>query len=177
MAGTGLGLLAVLAAAALISGACISAASGSILTPGQFLRLLAFFGVAWLFLLFFVALGMLGGIHSASYTSALLVPIVIWSVIIFVLPLLGTAVHPVSLLNPVTTPAAPQSGLFALTRSLTGPLSLGEQFKHAAAVLLQDPQATGTVTGGLTVILAFLATGISAVVLTGRTSMRKELHD
>jgi ABC-2 type transport system permease protein len=56
-------------------------------------------------------------------------------------------------------------------------VSLGEQFKHVAAILLQDPQANGTMAGGITVILAFLAAGISAVVLTGRTSMRKELHD
>ncbi|WP_024366853.1 ABC transporter permease [Arthrobacter sp. TB 26] len=177
MTGIGLGLLAVLGASALISVLCISAVTGSIPAPDQLLRLLALFGVAWLFLLFFVALGTLSGLHASSYTTALLVPIVIWSVIIFVLPLLGTAAHPVSLLNPVTPPAAPQTGIFALTRSLTGPLSLGEQFKHVAAILLKDPQATGTMTGGITVILVFLAAGISAVVLTGRTSMRKELHD
>ncbi|MET3718803.1 ABC transporter permease subunit [Arthrobacter sp. UYEF21] len=177
MAGISLGLLAVLGTSALISAACISAVTGTIPAPDQLLRLTELFGVAWLFLLFFVALGMVSGIHASSYTSALLVPIVIWSVIIFVLPLLGTAVHPVSLLNPVTPPTAPQTGIFALTAALTGPLSLGEHFKHVAAILLQDPQATGTMTGGITVILAFLLAGIGAVVLTGRPSMRKEIHD
>lgn len=177
MTGISLSFLAILGTAALLSAVCISAVTGSIPAPDQLLRLLGLFGVAWLFLLFFVALGMLSGIHASSYTSALLVPIVIWSVIIFVLPLLGTAAHPVSLLNPVTPPTAPQTGLFALTESLTGPLSLGEQFKHVAALLLQEPQATGTMAGGITVILAFLAAGIGAVLLTGRASMRKEIHD
>ncbi|MDJ0354318.1 ABC transporter permease [Pseudarthrobacter sp. PH31-O2] len=177
MTGISLGLLAVLGSSALISAACISAVTGTIPAFDQLLRLLALFGVAWLFLLFFVALGMLSGIHASSYTSALLVPIVIWSVIIFVLPLLGSAVHPVSLLNPVTPPTAPQTGVFAVTESLTGPFSLGEHFKHVAAILLQDPQATGTMAGGITVIVAFLSAGIGAVSLTGRSSMRKEIHD
>ncbi len=177
LAGISLGLLAVLGAAGLISVACISAVTGSIPDPEQVLRLMAVFGLAWLFLLSFVALGMLSGIHAATYTSALLIPIVLWSVVIFVLPLLGTAAHPVSLLNPVTPPAAPQTGIFAFTEALTGPLSLGEQFKHVTALLLQDPLATGTMTAGITVILAFLAAGITAVTLTGRTGMRKELHD
>lgn len=175
--GISLGLLGVLAASALISMASISAVTGSIPAPGQLLRLTALFALAWIFLLFFVALGMLAGLHASSYTAALLIPIVIWSVIIFVLPLLGTAVHPVSLLNPVTPPTAPQTGIFAVTGALTGPLSLGEQFKHVASILLQDPQATGTMTGGITVILAFLAAGVTLIVLTGRASMRKELHD
>ena len=176
LAGTSLGLLAVLGCAGLISVACISAVTGSIPSPDQTARIMALFGVAWLFLVPFVTLGMLSGIHAASHTSALLVPIVIWSVVIFVLPLLGTAVHPVSLLNPVTPPAAPQTGIFALTGAVTGPLSLGEQFKHVAALILEDPQATGTLAAGIMVILAFLAAGTAALVLTGRTSLRKELH-
>jgi hypothetical protein len=55
-------------------------------------------------------------------------------------------------------------------------LSLGEQFKHVTALALQDPQATGTVASGLTVMLAFLAVGTAAVLLTRRQQMRRELH-
>lgn len=177
LAGTSTGLLAVLACTALISIAGISAATGSIPSPEQNMRIMALFGVAWLFLVPFVSLGMLSGVHAASYTSALLVPIVTWSIVIFVLPLLGTAVHPVSLLNPVTAPAAPQTGLFAYTATLTGPMSVGEQFKHVTALILQDPQATGTLGAGITIILVFLTAGTAALAATARSSLRKELHD
>lgn len=177
LAGTGLGLLVLLGAAALINLAGISAVTGSIPSPEHIVRILALFGLAWLFLVPFVTLGMLSGIHSVSYSSALLVPMVIWSVIVFVLPLLGTAALPVSLLNPVTGPVAGQSGFFALTGAITGPLSLGEQFKQVAALLLQDPLAAGTAAPGLTVMTGFLTAGTAALVLTGRQQMRKELHD
>lgn len=177
LAGTGVELLALLGASAVVSLVSISAAAGTVPSPDQSLRILALFGVAWLFLIPFVTLGMLCGIHAGSYPAALLMPIVVWSIVIFVLPLLGTATNPVSLLNPVAGVGAPPSGLFAVTGALTGPLSLGEQFKRVCSLLLEDPQATGSMAGALTVILVFLAAGTTALVLTGRASLRKDLHD
>jgi ABC-2 type transport system permease protein len=176
LAGTGLLLMAVLALAALVNMACIAAVTGSLPTVAQATRILALFGVAWLFLVPFVTLGMLNGIRCSTSTSGLLVPIVIWSVIVFILPLLGTAANPVSLLNPVPNPATVESRFFALTSALTGPLSLGEHFKSTTALILQDPEASGTMAGGLLVLVAFFAAGCAALLMAGPAHMRRELH-
>jgi ABC-2 type transport system permease protein len=118
---------------------------------------------------------MLNGIRCATATSGLLVPIVVWSIIIFILPLLGTAAHPVSLLNPVSKPAPVGSRFFELTSALTGPLSLGEQFKSTTALILEDPQAAGTAQGGLLVILGFFIAACLALMIAGPRHMRREL--
>lgn len=176
LAGTGLLLLFILAVAALVNIACIAVATGSFPTLAQGARILALFGVAWLFLIPFVTLGMLNGIRCATATSGLLVPIVVWSIVIFILPLLGTAAHPVSLLNPVSKAAPAESGFFELTSALTGPLSLGEQFKSTTALILEDPQSAGTAGGGLPVLLGFFFAACLALLVAGPSHMRRELH-
>ncbi|MCU6481817.1 ABC transporter permease [Arthrobacter sp. A2-55] len=177
LTGLALFILALLAVSAVINIGCISIVTGHAMSFDDGARIASLYAVAWLFMLPFVGLGMASGICSSSSTTALLVPIVIWSVMIFILPLLGTAAHPVSLLNPVAAPPAAQSGFFAVTSSLVAPLSLGEQFKHVSALILSDPQATGTMTSGLLIIAAFAAAGCAAATMTGRVRMRSELHD
>ena len=177
LAGLALFVLLLLALSALLNIGCISVVTGQVLASGDNVRIVGLYALAWLFMLPFVALGMAAGLHASSSTSALLTPIVIWSVVIFILPLLGTAAHPVSLLNPVSPPPAPQGGFFAATSSLVDPLSLGEQFKHVCALILADPQATGTMAGGILTMAAFAVAGCAAVVMTRRTRMRRLLHD
>ncbi|MDQ6754900.1 MAG: ABC transporter permease [Actinomycetota bacterium] len=109
LCGLGLFLLVLLAVSAVINILCIAAVSGQLLSPAGTLRMLGLYAVAWLFLIPFVCLGMLSGLYAASGTAALFVPIVIWSIIIFVLPLLGTAAEPISLLNPVAAPPGSQT--------------------------------------------------------------------
>lgn len=175
---TGLALFiqALLAVSAVINIGCINIVASHAMSFDDGARIASLYAVAWLFMLPFVGLGMAAGNYSSSSTTALLVPIVIWSIMVFILPLLGTAAHPISLLNPVASPPAAQSGFFAVTSSLVAPLSLGEQFKHVSALILSDPQATGTMTGGLLIIAAFAAAGCAAA-MTGRARMRSELHD
>ncbi|GAA4659482.1 ABC transporter permease [Arthrobacter cryoconiti] len=177
LAGLGLFTALLLAVSAVISIACISVVAGRIISVDDGARLVGLYAVAWLFILPFLCLGMLAGLYATSVTSALLIPIVVWSVTIFILPLLGTAAHPVSLLNPVASPPAIQSGFFAVTSNLVNPLSLGEHFKHAGALILADPQATGTVTTSIWTILAFAIAACVAVIMTRRGRMRSALHD
>ena len=177
LAGTALAMLGLMAASALISIACVSAVAGHLLGLGDCARLAALYGLGWLFLLPFIALGMLSGTYSRTAATALLLPIVLWSVVVFVLPLLGTAAHPVSLLNPVAPPPADRTGLFALTAALTAPLSLGEQFKQAASALLGGPQAAADPAGGLLTLTTAAALGCAAVVATRRSRTRSALHD
>ncbi|MBW4096195.1 MAG: ABC transporter permease [Acidobacteria bacterium] len=177
LAGLALFMLILLAVSTLISIGCISAVAGQFLTPGESARIVGLYALAWLFLLPFVALGMLAGLYAATATSALLIPVVIWSLVVFVLPLLGTAAHPVSLLNPVAGPTAAQTGFFALSSAVTGPLSLAEQFKHVSSLILADQQATGTISSGLAIILVFAVVGCAAVALTTRGRIRSTLRD
>ncbi|ALO66679.1 hypothetical protein AS189_09460 [Arthrobacter alpinus] len=177
LTGLALFVLLLLAAATVINIGCVSVVTGHILSLSDGARIAGLYVLAWLFMVPFVALGMLAGLYSSSATSALLIPIVLWSVMVFILPLLGTAAHPVSLLNPVAAPPAAQTGFFAFTSSLLGPLSVGEQFKHVSALILTDPQATGTMTGGFLTISAFAVVACIAVALTRRDRMRSELHD
>ncbi|MFQ4149553.1 ABC transporter permease subunit [Arthrobacter sp. LAPM80] len=170
-------VLLLLAAAAVINIGCISAVAGHVLSLSEGARIAGLYALAWLFMLPFVALGMLAGLYSSTTTSALLIPIVLWSVMIFILPLLGTAAHPVSLLNPVASPPAAQTGFFAFTSSVVDPLAVGEQFKHVSSLILSDPQATGSMTGGILTLTAFAVAACVAVALTRRTRMRSELHD
>ena len=177
LAGLSLFTLVLLAVSALINIGCISIVAGHGLSVDADARIAGLYAVAWLFMMPFVCLGMVAGLYASSVTSALLIPIVVWSVMIFILPLLGTAAHPVSLLNPVASPPAVQNGFFAVTSSLVGPLSLGEQFKHVGALILSDPQATGTMGAGILTITAFAIAGCAAVIMTQRVRMRSALHD
>ena len=177
LAGLALFVLLLLAISAVINIGCLSMVVGHVLSVGDSARIAGLYALAWLFMMPFVALGMVTGLHASSSTSALLIPIVIWSVVIFILPLLGTAAHPVSLLNPVSPPPAPQSGFFAASSSLVDPLSLGEQFKHVSALILSDPQATGTMTAGILSIATFAVVGFAAIAMTRRTRMRMALND
>ncbi|POH72566.1 ABC transporter permease [Arthrobacter glacialis] len=170
-------VLLLLAASAVINIGCVSVVVGHVLSFGDGARIAGFYELAWLFMLPFVALGMLAGLYASSATSALLIPIVVWSVMIFILPLLGTAAHPVSLLNPVASPPAAEAGFFSFTSGLVAPFSVGEQFKHVSALILSDPQAAGTMTGGLLTIAAFAVAGCLAVTMTRRERMRCEFHD
>ncbi|MDP9989210.1 ABC transporter permease subunit [Arthrobacter sp. KFRI-F3372] len=176
LSGIALMLAGLLVLTAFLSFAGIGAVTGTVPTPGESLRLLGLYGLAWLFLMAFVTFGMISGIRAAGATPALLMPIVAWSIIVFILPLAGTAALPVSLLNPVPAPVVAPEGFFALSSTVTGPLSLGEQFKHAALLLLQDPAATGTITAPLLTILAVLTGGCVVLLATSRHRLRSPIH-
>lgn len=94
-------------------------------------RLLAFFAVAFVVLLAFVTLGTLSGIYSSRETTALLVPISIWSNSAFVFPQAGTSANPVPLLNPIPSARVP-GGAFDPLNAVLSPLSVTEQFKRQA---------------------------------------------
>lgn len=138
-------------------------------------RLAGFFAVAWVLLVGFAVLGMICGLHARTQTLALLVPIVAWSVIVFVLPQLGTAALPVSLLNPVPSVVTTGGG-FRLVHDVLAPLSVTEQFKTLAGALLGTGPAAGALPAAATVV-AFLAAGLLVLLATRREVLRRGLHD
>jgi len=169
-------LAAVVAVAGVISWISLTIIGRQPLAWADSARLVGFFALAWAFVVAFVLLGMVSALYARRETTALLVPIVVWSVVTFVLPQLGTAAHPVALLNPVPA-IANQGGSFPLIQSIVGPLSISEEFKTASGILLRDDQITGNLTTSLLWILAAIAVGIAVLLATRRDQVRKDLDE
>jgi ABC-2 type transport system permease protein len=176
LTGMSIWIALIMLAGAVIGWASISTIYGRPLSLDDTLRLLAFFGISWLFLQVWVVLGMVSALYSGRETTALLVPIIAWSVVTFVAPQLGTAALPVSLLNPV--PAIPVGGgPFATVHSILGPISLGEDLKTAGGALLRNDAVTGNAglaVVGITIALAF---GVALLLATRRERLRSELRE
>ncbi|MGV8966821.1 MAG: ABC transporter permease [Cellulomonas sp.] len=169
-------LAVVVAVAGVISWISLTIIARQPLAWADSARLVGFFALAWAFVVAFVLLGMVSALYSRRETTALLVPIVVWSVVTFVLPQLGTAAHPVALLNPVPA-IANQGGSFPLIQSIVGPLSISEQFKTASGILLRDDQITGNLIASLLWILAAITVGIAVLLATRRDQVRKDLDE
>lgn len=175
-AGLAIVLAVVLTVAVAITWAIISAIDGAPLNIDLTSRLLGFGALSWLLLLTFALLGMLGGLRSRREATALLVPFVVWSVVAFVIPQVGTAARPVSLLNPVPAVAA-QGGGFELVAAITGPLSVTEQFKRVSGQLLQDATVGGDAALGLLVMIATFAIMLAIVLATPRAALLRGLDE
>jgi ABC-2 type transport system permease protein len=176
LAGTAGWLGLVLLVAAVVNWASIGGIVGSVLGVEETVRLAGFYAVAWLFLLTFLILGLLSGIHSRRETTALLVPIAAWSVLAFVLPQLGTAARPVSLLNPIPLPAT-EGGAFSAIQTFFGPLSLTEQFKTLSGSVLGNDRVHGSATVALaSLVLALLVAG-AVLLSTPRPRLRRGFHE
>ncbi len=140
--------------------------------------LAGFFLLSWLFLLPFAALGLISGANSRRETTALLIPILVWVLLAFVVPQLGTAEHPVSLLNPVPAASVSQGPFFIFNRSVLQPVSMTDHFKYASEGLLHFGEADRSHWSdwlSLGVIAAISC--LSATFLIKRESMRKRLYE
>ena len=176
LAGIGAWVAMVLTSVAVISWVSIAVITHGALSGTDTLRLAGFYAVAWVLLLAFAALGMLSGVHSSRETTALLVPISIWSVVAFVLPQIGTSANPVSLLNPVPAVMIP-GGRFDALNAVVSPLSVTEQFKVASGLILGNPETVGSLPVSLSVILLAFAVGVIALLMTQRDRIRGALRD
>jgi ABC-2 type transport system permease protein len=170
-------LLAALAISGFINWMSISLITGHALSGGDSARLLLFYLSAGLFLVPFVVLGLLGGVYSRRETSALIAPIVIWATMIFVLPQLGTAEHPVSLLNPVPAQIVSHGLFFQVNQTIFSPLSIGEQFKHLSSSIFQDGQTTGGLRTSLTILVGFSVVSVGILLIAKRHRMRADLYE
>jgi ABC-2 type transport system permease protein len=176
LAGLGVVLAALIGISFSVSWIIIGIINGAPLGWADTGRVILFGLLSWVLLTTFALLGMLTGLRSKQETTALLVPFVIWSAVAFVLPQLGTAARPVSLLNPVPALGS-TGGYFDIVSTITGPLSLTEQFKRASSIILQDTTVTGDATSSILILLAFLAVMTVIVVATPRSRLRSGLHE
>jgi len=177
LAGLGVVLAAVIGISFFTSWVILSVINRAPLAAADSGRMVLFGLLSWVLLMSFTLLGMLTGLRSKQETTALLVPFVIWSAITFVLPQIGTAARPVSLLNPVPA-LIPTGGYFDVVASITGPLSVTEQFKKASSIILGDASATaGDAVGGVLSVVAFLIVMTVIVVTTPRPRLRSRLNE
>ena len=176
LAGLSVVLAALIAISLSVSWLIIGFINGALLGWDDTGRVIAFGLLSWVLLTIFALLGMLTGLRSKQETTALLVPFVIWSAVAFVLPQIGTAARPVSLLNPVPAVAS-TGGYFDVVSAFTGPLSVTEQFKFASSIILHDPNVTGEATVSILILLAFLVVMTVVVVVTPRNRMRSGLNE
>ena len=174
--GIGLWLVAILGFVTIISWTSIAFIISKPVNLADSLRLFSFFSMALIFLLAFVLVGMLCALYSSRETTALLLPISLWSIVTFVLPQIGTADHPVSLLNPVPA-IANQGGAFSILNSMFSPLSITEQFKKASSWILGNADFVGSPTVSITVIALVLLIGTLALLTTNRDRLRRTLHE
>lgn len=176
MTGIGVWLGAVLAVVAGISWVSVSVITQHALGVGDSARIVGFFLLAWVLLLEFAVLGLVAGVYSTRETTALLVPISLWSVVVFVLPQIGTAATPVSLLNPVPAVAVTGGGFDALN-TILGPVSVTEQFKTASALIMANPDATGSLATSVLAVVVPLVVGLVVLASTRRERLLEALRD
>ena len=176
LAGLGVVIATVIGISFSVSWIIISVINGAPLGWADTGRVIVFGLLSWVLLMTFAMLGMLTGLRSKQETTALLVPFVIWSAVAFVLPQIGTAARPVSLLNPVPAVSS-TGGYFDIVSTITGPLSLTEQFKRASSIILQDTTVTGDPTSSIVILLVFLAVMMVVVAATPRNRMRSGLNE
>lgn len=170
-------MAAVLAFSAVMSWASISAISGSILGPGATTGLFLFWALSWVFLTGFALLGMLAGLYCSREATALLAPFIVWSVVAFVLPQLGTAARPVALLNPIPAVPAHNGGAFGAIRVVTGPLAITEQFKQAAGFALHDSSVVGSPGTAIIVLVVFVVVLGVLLARVPRARLGRSLDD
>lgn len=140
-------------------------------------QLIGFFLLSWLFLLPFMALGMMSGMRAKGETTALLVPILVWVLVTFVVPQFGTAEEPISFLNPVPAQPASQGAFFQMNRQLLQPLSFTDHYKELSAASLHFTDSHDLSPQALEFAAVIGATVGSLVIFAPRLMRKGELYE
>ena len=104
-------------------------------TGSELGRLVAFYGLSWLYLLFFALIGMVMVLVTRRRSLALLAAMGVWLVLTFAVPQFTSGLRPTASLNPITDPASTSQPFFDVT-ARARPISLSEQYKTASAHVL-----------------------------------------
>ncbi len=169
-------LTMILAFVTLVSWTSIAFIIGKPLKASDTERLFSFFAMSLLFLLGFVLLGMICALYCSRETSALLLPVAIWSLVTFVFPQLGTAGDPVSLLNPVPL-IGNSGGAFSTLNLIFSPFSITEEFKKVSSWILGNSDFVGNPTEGVLILIAVFLLGSLILLTTKRDRLRREIYE
>ena len=167
-AGTVLALVSVISL--LVSAISLVVVNGSVPSFAEAGRLVGFYAMSWLYMMIFALVGMVTVLISRRRSLALLSALAVWLVVTFAIPQFTSGVRPVALLNPVVPPVSASATFFQITAHAR-PLSLSEQYKSAAAQVLQTGQsgsAGSLVSQLLPLVVALLVLVALAAVLVLR---------
>lgn len=170
-----------IAAAAIVLGALMAVSvvvgvsslwivNGAVPSGAQFGRVVAFYAVAWLYLMVFVVVGMVTMLLSGRRPLALLSAMGVWLVVTFVIPQFTSGLRPVASLNPIVDPVSTSQPFFRITAHAR-PASIVEQYKQLSAQLLETAPAeplSRTIARLIPLALALVLAAITAVAAIGR---------
>jgi ABC-type transport system involved in multi-copper enzyme maturation permease subunit len=165
-------LAAILGLATITSTVSLVVANDAVPSVGTLARLVAFYGLSWLYLLFFALVGMVATLLSRRRSLGLLAGLSVWLVVTFVLPQFTSGLRPTASLNPVSDPVSNSLTFFQLT-SRARPLSVSEMYKDASAQILGT--AAGESVASTLGRVAPIAVLTLAVGIVAAMSVRK--HD
>lgn len=177
LSGIMLWLAGVLGVAALMTWVSVWIVRGQPVPLGQVGQLMLFFFVSWCFLLPFAAIGLWSGMSSRQETTALLLPILIWALIMFIVPQLGTAAEPISFLNPVPAQVASTGPFFSFNQHFLQPLSYIDHYKAVSSVVLQYTDASSLAVQLSEAIGLALATTAAYIFVSPRMIRSGELYE
>ncbi|MFN8124107.1 MAG: ABC transporter permease subunit [Thermoleophilia bacterium] len=157
LAGGALALLAIVTACLLLSVIAVSLINGGPPTAAELLRLGAFYGLAWMYLLVFMLVGMAAALLLRSQSTALLAAVAVWVLVTFATPQFTSGLRPVASLNPVNDPVAVSASPFFRATSKAKPVSVSEQYKTLSTQILTEGHrfTFGATLGHIAPILAF----------------------
>lgn len=126
---------ATLAACGVLSVAAVALVNRTIPSATNIARLLAFYAFSWMYLMLFVAIGMVTILVARRRSLGLLSAIGIWLVVTFALPQFTSGLRPTQSLNPIVDPVSTSQAFFRVT-ARARPYSVAEQFKEASGRIL-----------------------------------------
>ena len=107
-------------------------------------NLFLFYVVSYVFMLGFGLLALGFGLREQRSAQALLIPMILWIVVIFALPELGSALFPTGSLNPILPPTdVLQSPALQFIHKIVYPFSVSEQYKALSSSLIDINVPTG----------------------------------
>jgi ABC-type transport system involved in multi-copper enzyme maturation permease subunit len=167
-AAAGAVLAAALAACGVVSVAALALVNRALPSLANVGRLIGFYAFSWVYLMLFVAIGMVTVLLARRRSLGLLGAIGVWLVVTFVVPQFTSGLRPAQSLNPIVDPVSTSQTFFRVT-ARARPYSIAEQFKEASGrILATAPSETTWDTTRrilpIAVLLAVLSVGFIVLV-------------
>jgi ABC-type transport system involved in multi-copper enzyme maturation permease subunit len=163
-------LAAMLAVSLAVAIASLVLVNSSAPSSAELARLLGFYGLSWLYLMVFALIGMVTVLITRRRSLGLLSALGVWLVVTFAFPQLTSGLRPVASLNPINDSVSTSQAFFQLTAKAR-PVSIGEEYKQAAARILQTAPAervSHTAVRILPLLVALAALAALTVLLVKR---------
>lgn len=164
----------------------ISVAILSQMSSALLLNLIEFYAISYVYMLGFGFLGLSFGLMKKESATALLIPIIIWVLITFALPEMGSALYPTSSLNPIL----PQTNILdspvlSAIHNVLYPFSVSEHYKVLSSLTLGLQQTTSTayaaypplISGSILAIWLFVTLGVSVSSVSGFDISRGDIYE